>query len=71
MGVLPSTPPPNRSTTKTSAEAESITVLKGQAGNMNLADNFYLSTGNLKINYGSKKSGHFIWFVLPPPTPAT
>ncbi|KAK4702148.1 vacuole morphology and inheritance protein 14, partial [Phenoliferia sp. Uapishka_3] len=50
------------STTTTLTESQSITVNAQQAGNINVANDFYLSTGRLKINYGSKKGGHYIWY---------
>ncbi|KAL8277942.1 hypothetical protein RQP46_009574 [Phenoliferia psychrophenolica] len=28
----------------------------------NIANDFYLSTGNLKINYGNQMGGHFVWY---------
>ncbi|KAL8290194.1 hypothetical protein RQP46_003133 [Phenoliferia psychrophenolica] len=49
-------------TTNTFTEQQSITVNQQQAGNINLANDFYMSTGNLKINYGSTKGGHYEWY---------
>ncbi|GAA5833533.1 hypothetical protein JCM11251_003520 [Rhodosporidiobolus azoricus] len=49
------------SQTKTWSESQSITVKANQAGNINVANEFILAEGQLRIAYGDRKDGHYYW----------